>query len=759
MKKKKRRLLSCACAFAAVGVAALALWAAGVIGTMNTKLPPPEAASAFPEGEELPFGGEEWREVGKSEGLTLFMRTSDGNFYVETSGGERWYANPPDAMEDAWATRVYRMELASSLIVNYYDLKDKQTVKKNTEAVCVKKKSIAFYRIDGGFKAVYEFADAGISIPVEVRLEGDHLLVRIVTSEIREENGERYLLASVRLLPNFACGGAQDSGYILLPDGEGALMRLNNGKGGMSEYQAYVYGDDLATTALFRPADAYRASLPVFGVKRNEGALFTVISGGESRAKIVAVPSMSTSTYASVYAEYVLRSTDRYILDESSSLAQTITLYQQGAMETEVCEQRYYFLAGEEANFAGMAGVYRGYLMRKEGMAERKPDGTVLFLDVYAAVSRRESVLGIPVTVQRRLSDLDDVRQLYAALRGVLSDKVRLRVLSWSADGLKGKSDTSPSWAAGNRWSQWDALSEEMEQNGDAATLSTQIALFSYGGNGLIPIRDAAQTLSKSPAFQYRYLFSTRMRDTRARRSSLLHPALLGRAAERLAKSLSGRTAGSLSILTLPSARYGSYGKNFASTEQTKNAIREALSLLAEGRELVLDDMNAFALPYADYAAGLPEGSSRYDATDESVPFLQMVYGGFFEGCAGQPINLSDSPERAFLNALATGEALRFSLITGDSELLIETELNFLVSADADGWLERIAEMAQTAEAVYGITEYSRLIGYTVPAEDITVSAFENGALLCVNRTGEPYDWEGVQVAPMSCAVKGGENL
>lgn len=751
MRKRKRRLV----AAAAVALCLIfpILYQAGGIGGRNADLPPLAPAAAMAMGEEIPFGGEDWIAVGKNEKLAMYMRPSDGNFYVETASGAVWHANPLDAMSDACATRVYRMELASSLIVSYYDLKDRQTVKKNSEAACVKKKSVAFYDLENGFRADYRFADAGITIPVEVALAEDHLRVRIVTANILEENRNRYLLASVCLLPNFASGGAAEEGYILVPDGEGALMRFNNGKGAMSEYQAYVYGDNLSATSLFRPVDAYRASLPLFGISRNGSAMLSVITGGDALARLTAAPSMKKSTYCSAYAEYMLRFSDQYTLDESSLTAQRITLYQQGEMEASVCEQRYYFLEGEQADYAGMAACYRDYLLACGGAKAREPEQTEVFLDFYGAVARRESIIGVPVTLQRRLSGLRDVEAAYQALRDAAPGKLRLRMMRWSADALKGRVDTAPAWAAGNGWDAWEALRQAMAVNGDTASLSVELALFSAGGNGFSPTRDSAQALSKSPAFQYQYLFSTRMRNTQAKRSYLLHPALLARAADRAAAALAAHQVDSVSVLTLPSVRYGSYGDRLAGTEQTRIAAEDALRRMERIGDCVLDDVNAFALPMTDFAVNLPDGSSRFDAMDETVPFLQMVYGGLVKGYAGRPVNLSDSPEKMLLHAIATGEALHFSLITGDPEMLIETDLNFLYSAQADAWLTEIIRMAQEAHAAHVATGYSRLVGHAVLAPGITRSVFENGAEICVNTTERAYLWQGKEVPPMSWRV------
>lgn len=744
--KKIKRIICALLAVVFLAALLILLFNLGVIGGLSAGLPDVEYAASLPAGEEIPCGkngSEDFELLARQGDLTLYLRPSDGNFCVETAAGERWYANPPEGA-DTWARGVYKTEMISSLIIHYIDLEENETVKKNSQAASVKKNTFTIHKLENGFRADYTFEDGAVTIPVEVVLTEGYLNVRIVTGEIIEENPERYLLSTVRLLPNFGGGAEGDEGYVFVPDGQGALMYFGNGKGNSLEYKAAVYGENASTTRMFSPAEAYCASLPVFGVKRNEAAFLSVITAGENAAYLYAMPSFRDTSYANAWAEYKLRFTDSYILDATSNLGQTITLYQDEGVEVSACEQRYYFLEGENADYNGMAACYRDYLLSEGGLTEQEPDDTVLFVDLYAAVTRKENLLGVPVERQRQLSSLTDVQRLYEELRASATGGVRFRLNAWSKDAVKGKLDTKLSWAAGNSWSDWEALQAAMTANGDTASLTLELARYDKGGSGVVPIRDSAMSLSGSPAFQYEFKMGSRMRDEEER-GYLLHPALLESVADRVLAALEKREVQSISPLTLASTRYGSYGKNRAYPEQTQQAVCEVLAGLGASRELVLEAPSAFALPYADYITDVPAGSSQYDVLDETVPFLQMVYGDL-AGYAGEAVNLSADPEEAVLHAIATGGALHYRLITGDAELLIETELNTLFSARLALWLPRMTEAAGQVSQVRAATENSRLVHYEWIGEDVSVSRFENGAELCVNHGNTPITWEGVEI-------------
>ena len=744
MKGFKRLIYLLLAVIIVIAVAVL-LFNLGLIGGLTTELPAIEYAEGRVMGEEIPCGkktSDEFELLAEQGGLKLFFRAEDANFCVETVSGMRWYAFPPEGADD-WARGVFKTEMVSSLIINYIDLEKKETVKKNSQAASVKKDTFTTHQIENGFRTDYYFKDGDVTIPVEIALKDGYLDVRVLTGEIIEAQKERYILSTIRLLPYFGCGSVTEEGYIFVPDGQGALMHLNNGKGNMQEYAAAVYGSNASATRMFSVADAYAASLPVFGVKRGDAAFLAVITAGENAATLNAMPSYRDTSYANVWAEYKLRYTDSYILDPTSLRGQVITLYQEDDIEASAFQQRYYFLEGEKADYNGMADCYRSYLLKEGGLTE-KSDNTVLYVDFAAAVTRQESLLGVPVRRTRQLSDLADVQSMYEDLRSKTEGGIQLRISAWSKDQAKDRLDTRLTWAAGNSWADWSNLQSAVTANSDAVSLAIELASYEKGGSGIIPIRDSAMSLAGSPAFQYSFLYGTRMRDENDR-GYLLHPALLEAYAQRALSVLSKQEVQRLSPLTLACTRYGSYGQNRAYPEQTQQVIECVLATLGEQHALVLEHPNVFALPYADYVTDLPGSFSQFDVLDETVPFLQLVYGGMV-GYAGEAVNLSADPESAVLHAIATGEALHYKLITGDAELLIDTDLNTLYSVRPELWLSRMEEAASQVDAARAATQNSRLIRFEWLSKDVSVSAFENGAVICVNASDDSIIWQGAEV-------------
>lgn len=710
------------------------------------------------EASPLSSLGDDYRQVGENDVYTMWLKPSNGNFYLENKTTKtRWYANPENALEDEYAVNVYKMELASSMILYLYDLENNQIIKKNTETACVRKKGVKLYTVENGFRADYHLSEEGVTVPVEVTLKTDHLEVRIVTDAITEENPEKFLLRSVKLLPNFGAAGKNDTGYVMMPDGSGALMHFNNGKYMMEDYFADVYGKDKASTLLFKPTQTETVSLPVFGIQKNDSAFLCVISSGDTSACLYAYANKRYSTYGGAYTEFLLRTDDNYMLDYQSTTAQSIMLFQERQMETVLCEQQYYFLEGENANYSGMAKRYRQYLMEVQHLKPVLSTDRALLLDFYVAVQRRDPVAGVPVKNTKTLSRISDVADYYNRLKTDIAGGISLRLLSWTKDEISKKSDTGAELVPGaGRWSDLEELNRRLVSNGDQLSLGIDLVSFTRSGNGISTYSDAAKALSNSPAYQYRFLEGTKMRDDSADRGYLLCPDRLAYVTERLLESLKSRDVSALSPYTIANNIYGSYGNTLITKEQTKLAYIETLEKLNKKYELVLDCAAGYAVAYADYVANVPMSASGFDLMDDEIPFYQMVFSGL-RSYTTVPINLESDSHMQLLKAIETGSVLHYALITGNTENLINTELNQLYSVSAYAWKDSIIKTVEEWKKAQTFTEGSALVKHAILKKDVACSEFENGTKIIVNFGTQSYDSAYGNVPPRSYLVKGSD--
>lgn len=81
-------------------------------------------------------------------------------------------------------------------------------------------------------------------VSIIYRLDGGDMVVEMPLSEL--EYSEATPIYTLVPLPYFGAGGPEDEGYLMVPEGGGALINFNNNKFSQASYYANLYGWDMA---------------------------------------------------------------------------------------------------------------------------------------------------------------------------------------------------------------------------------------------------------------------------------------------------------------------------------------------------------------------------------------------------------------------------------------------------------------------------------------------------------------------------------
>lgn len=678
---------------------------------------------------------ETYAKIASSSSLDLYVHEESGRFFVQSASSQSiWYSNPPKRDEDQKAAGVYRMELCSLLVVNGINVVDKQLFKKNSEVSSVRKDAYKYERLENGFCATYTFPEEGFVIPVEVQLENDLLKIAVKASEIKETKPDEYLISSIDVLPYFGAAGKQSQGYVFVPDGSGALMYLNNNRQTFSVYEQQIYGKDDSIDSSTKPSNKQDINLPVFGIKDGEQAFLSVVTSGEEAGVIRAVPNLKVTEYAQAYSNFVVRQTTQYTLGEDTSFPQTTLVYRKGKLSLpKRFEMTVFFLTGDNATYSGMALRYREFLWSGSRSASKPNNNSSLFIDVYGAVKGTTPFLGIPIKTTKTLTKFTQAKELVESIGSSVETSIQMRYLSWNKDSLAGKVDThiSPASVVGSLNEMRDLQSSLSSANGNLF-LDFGVQMFQKSGNGVSTLFDNCKSLTKVPAGQYEYYFSTRLKNRKQAVSYLLTENKLNGTIQKLLARADKLTITNLSFSDLGDILYSDYGKVYSSRSKLKETVAKNLSTLSENRQLLLSNPKAFAMVYADFIVDAPMGSSDFDVLDESVPFLQMVLSGSV-AYAGTPLNLSENPRQAFLKCLETGTCLRFALIAENEDALRNTQLDWLYCADAKAWSKDISQYQSEMNRLFSMTDGTRILRHAKVGSNVYLTEYENGTQVYVN--------------------------
>lgn len=95
-------------------------------------------------------------------------------------------------------------------------------------------------------------------------------------------------------------------GYILVPDGSGALINLNSGNQATAYNQA-IYDIDPVAQNYVVIEETECARLPIFGIKADDNAIFARITAGDAIASVNADVAGKLNNYNYAYASFNVR--------------------------------------------------------------------------------------------------------------------------------------------------------------------------------------------------------------------------------------------------------------------------------------------------------------------------------------------------------------------------------------------------------------------------------------------------------------------
>ena len=221
--------------------------------------------------------------------------------------------------------------------------------------------------------------------------------------------------------------GAPTNGYMLVPDGSGAIINYNNGKGNYASYQQKVYGMDYTAVPLIAPKVMEQAFLPVMAtVQGNDGLVMVATEGNANVFVNAQVSGQNKQAFNNCYFMFETRSTDEYYMSGSDSTK--IMVFEKYGIKTP--QFGVEFMPVENSGGvtpADCAAVYRNYLEEAQGVTEKVgANSSSLYIDTYGSVLKKESIIGIPVVVKKKLTTFGQAKKITDELLNAGADNIVL---------------------------------------------------------------------------------------------------------------------------------------------------------------------------------------------------------------------------------------------------------------------------------------------------------------------------------------------
>lgn len=649
---------------------------------------------------------------------------------------------PENAAEDEIAQGVNKNKLMSEFLVTLIK-SDGSQAEMNSFEEALNKDGVFVEQSGEEIKVWYDYKDKHVAHSVKYSLEEDGFTLSIDYADFKEQygkiQGDDWGFMSIGVLPYFGAAGAESDGYIVVPDGCGALIKHNNQKSAYASYAQEIYSRDPSLNLEAVTTEEKTAPFPVYASVEKDKAFEAIIQHCDAEATVYADTSGVTQ-YNNVYAGFKIRRTDSVSKEitngygGNSSLGRT-AVWEYRPEDAQI-KIKYILVGAADASYVRLARIYGEYL-EKNGV-EKRADGAPLYIGMTAGISGEAYTLGIPHKTVIPVTDYNESAEIIRDIKANTNEEIVVRYMGWQKGALN--SAVPDSFKAEKKLGGEKAF-EELKNCGAQIFPEVDFVNFYKSANGLNLQSDCIFALSGGPAYVYEYSVNTGEKDTEEKPHRMLNPLKAKAAREKL---------GEAEYISL-----GTMGSKLPSEFNAKNPLSRGESaevyakIASEGENVMTEGANSYMLGGVSHIYALSCEATGYDLEDADIPFYQIALHGL-RSYSVAPINLTSDTNRAMLKALETGSSLCYSVSGGDvSEISTATPYSYLK--------ELIAEQSRRAMPVIRAVAGEKITDHKKLAENVYCTVFESGATVYVNYSQKPYKDENVYIEAEDFAFKEGK--
>jgi hypothetical protein len=590
------------------------------------------------------------------------------------------------------------------------------------------------------------------NVTLRYELDGKALLVRLPFDRLAYP--AQYPIIRLDILPYFGAGSTEDSGYMLVPDGSGALIRFNNGMRDQTEYNSYIYGWDLG---IYRESVVQdnRSAFPVYGIQKNGETLLCIIEDGAAYASVRADISGRNSSYNNVHSQYtIIRSQD---IGFSTKINQTLIKYQNGPPRGEGITLRY--IPGGAGGYVDMAKEYRAYLLERYPELDKNPSGSPhTVVEIIGAVSKPQQRLGIPMDLPLKLTSYREARSMVEDFASLGWNDVSVKIIGWFNGSVNHAAPSSISFIGElggrrdflNLTAAADRLGYPLYAEGDFLYMRND-RLFDGFSRGRDSIRSISGEIPESYPYSYVWFGLDRFTLDAA---YIARPEYMRNLILRFSDELDNLNVSAVGFRNIGSGLAADYyERRFVSREASMNMQRETMAELKDkGKSILIKTGFTYAVPYADLITDMALGDQRFGITDTAVPFYEIVLHGLVP-YTGNAINLAEDYTLNILKTIETGAGLYFSFMTETAAVLQETVFRRYFSNQYDEWKMDADALYKTFLRDFDGLYNQQITGHEILDTGVTVTEYEDGSRVIVNTGPSPYQYGDLTVGAYNYAV------
>lgn len=601
------------------------------------------------------------------------------------------------------------------------------------------------------------------TIPLEYRLHDDAVDVSIPMSGVEENGGGA--IFRIQMLRYFGAAGTDENGYLLVPNGSGSIINFNNGKASADVYSEYVYGIDPLAAEYTVRENTENVKMALYGIFRENSAVFATIESGASLANIGASVSGKVNEYNNVYATFVMRGNDRLSMFGTTGNEADIPIVENHFYDA-LLTVRYTMLTQEDATYAGAANYYRNRLV-EEGILTAKTTQTEdikFYYDTLGGVRKIKYILGVPYDGMYPMTTFEQAGDIYNDLKASGVTNQVMNYQGWMNRGyyhdvvdkirvphkLGGKSELeslSTMMAADGNDFYGDVAFQKVTYISKRYSYNNETSRY-YGGGyiaefGLVNPATLRQTSGLGYAENH---------------FDLISPKFLVWYVDKFTDKITKYDINGISLRDLGDELHSDKKRtNVINREAALDVVDASLAQIdGIGKKIMLNDANDYAFAYADDIINVPLTDNDYYIVDEAVPFYEMLIHGYID-YAGGTINLSDTYDRTdiVLSLVEAGASPHFMFSAENSSDIKQTGLNRFYATTYENWKDDAIAIYTEVNNALKYVQNASITDHRILDQGLRAVTYDNGITIYINTGNSDKTADGITIPARSYQIGG----
>lgn len=610
---------------------------------------------------------------------------------------------------------------------------------------------VSVEHIPGGFHAKLDYPTQELGFEVEVKLYDDGSITACIPESSIYENADNKKIGNIYVFPLLGSSRLDEKdGYMFVPDGNGALIYLDNKDGRFdSGYVQKVYGSDIGVGESYVLSllwgryethnDAEMILAPVYGMVHtgDEMGYLAIIESGDEEASIYATPNGAYSDYNWIAAAF--RKCTTYIQPTSNSGGSVTKVTDRIKYDINV---RYMFVDGADANYAGLAKRYRDYLIEKDKLVKVEDTFKIrldfLGMDVENWMLWKKDA---PVTT------VDNIREIYSDLEQEGVTDILSIYKGWQDGGIFDLPVTSYD-VAGSIGGARD-LSKLMDE---CEAKNIDFYLFT---DGVRANTETGNTTFDTVKKMDKRLYTQNTYQNVYREFVYWTPQKTLENLKTLQKNLAKKGINKLALSEIGNTMFTyTMGDTMQTRLVSKHLYEQALQQTSTSMDIMLEAPVQCYWQYAKAIVDMPISDSDYIYTDQSVPFLSIALKGILP-MYGDYVNFEANEREYFLKLIETGIYPSFYLTYKNPSELIYTNSSNVYTSQYSVYRDQILSYYDELRQINERTKNSMIVNHEITDTGVTIVTYDNGVKLYINYSAKEQKADNVTVPALSYVVGG----